>query len=239
MKTTIEDLKEDDPRAGWRLLMGKLKGKKKAKGISRVLNEDGEEVDTKEARKVVAETYRRLGVHDPEDTDFQVSFEKAIKKAVRRHEAESIYQDVLDKGITQEEVKHVTKRIQNGKASGSDEILGEWLKAGGEHMSRALWIILNNAWLRESTPTEWATGIIHPIYKGGDVSHFRGITLLSVAGKVFAGIVKDRLNAFLESNKLLYDEQGGFRKQRGCREQIFILNEVIQSRKIKKLTTFC
>ena len=43
-------------------------------------------------------------------------------------------------------------------------------------------------WREERTPVDWERGIIVPIYKGGEkdnVDNYRGITLLSVVGKLY------------------------------------------------------
>ena len=52
---------------------------------------------------------------------------------------------------------------------------------------------------------------------------FRGISLTSVAYKAMCAIVQVRLEQVVEGGQLLAEEQGGFHKGRGCRDQIVIL----------------
>ena len=52
---------------------------------------------------------------------------------------------------------------------------------------------------------------------------FRGISLISVAYKAMCAIVQVRLEQGVEGGQLLAEEQGGFRKGRGCRYQIVTL----------------
>ena len=52
---------------------------------------------------------------------------------------------------------------------------------------------------------------------------FRGISLTSVADKAMCAIVQVRLEQVVEGVQLLAEEQGGFRKGRGCRDQIVTL----------------
>src|SRR4051812_5716572 len=85
----------------------------------------------------------------------------------------------------------------------------------------------------EKLPTDWTRGIIFPIYKDGekqDTSNYRGITLLSIVGKVYAQVINERLMKWCERNKILVEEQGGFRPQRGCPDQLFSLVEILRNR---------
>ena len=70
----------------------------------------------------------------------------------------------------------------------------------------------------------WQKAIINPIPNGSDKDPFvplnyRGISLLSCIGKVYAFILNHRLNDYLENNKLMVDEQNGFQKHRSCDDQ--------------------
>ena len=89
----------------------------------------------------------------------------------------------------------------------------------------------------ENIPRDWMKGIIFPIYKSGDKReplNYRGITLLSVVSKVYTSILNKRLTSWCEENKVLVEEQGGFREGRGCVDQIFVLVGILNQRKKKK-----
>ena len=63
-----------------------------------------------------------------------------------------------------------------------------------------------------------------PLFKKGDptnVDNYRGISLLSLPGKVFAIVLKNRSQKWADS--LLMEEQCGFRKGRSCNDAIFSL----------------
>ena len=62
-----------------------------------------------------------------------------------------------------------------------------------------------------------------------DTSNFRSISLTSLVGKIMCMVLNNRLADFLEAKKLLADEQGGFRRGRGCRDQILSLLLIGQS----------
>ena len=76
-------------------------------------------------------------------------------------------------------------------------------------------------------PHEWREAIIVPIYKKGsraECGNYRGISLLSVVGKIYARVVCDRLR--LLTDAVLMGEQGGFRVRRGCVDQILAVGQV-------------
>ena len=61
---------------------------------------------------------------------------------------------------------------------------------------------------------------------------------MSIVGKVYAHIINERLMKWCEKNKVLVEEQGGFRPHRGCPDQLFSLVEVLRNRG-KKATFAC
>ena len=93
--------------------------------------------------------------------------------------------------------------------------------------------------LELSPPSIWKRSIVEPIPKGRmkgacDTSNFRGISLASLVGKIMCMILNNWLADFLEAKELLADEQGGFHRGRGCRDQILSLLLIGQSMVAKK-----
>ncbi len=68
-----------------------------------------------------------------------------------------------------------------------------------------------------------------------ECSSYKGISLLSVPGKVYGRILTERLMDVTEGK--VSEEQGGFRKGRGCVDQIFamkmLVEEYLSLKKIK------
>ena len=56
--------------------------------------------------------------------------------------------------------------------------------------------------------------------------NWRGISLLDVAGKVFAWILQDRLQDIAEKD--LPESQCGFRKGRGCTDMVFAARQLVE-----------
>ena len=67
-----------------------------------------------------------------------------------------------------------------------------------------------------------------------NVDNFRGVSLSSTVCKVMCMILNNRLSGVAEEEGLIADEQGGFRKQRGCRDQVMSLVLLGQMEMLKK-----
>ena len=71
-------------------------------------------------------------------------------------------------------------------------------------------------------------GIIVKLPKIGlaDCNNWRGITLLSVPGKILCRVMLDRMKTAID--KILRKEQAGFRAGRSTMDQIFCLRNIIE-----------
>ena len=78
-------------------------------------------------------------------------------------------------------------------------------------------------------PSVWKNAVIVPVYKMGsrlDCTNFRGISLLSVVGKLFARVLNERVKG-LTVDKVMV-KQGGFRAGRECNDQIFAVKQNVE-----------
>ena len=114
-------------------------------------------------------------------------------------------------------------------------MVAEILKLGGGPVVSLLTSLCNHVFREEKFPEDWCKGLIFPLFKGGrgeklDPLNYRGITLLSIVGKVFASVLNARVTKWCEHQKILSEAQCGFRKGRSTLDHIFVLAEVIKSR---------
>ena len=126
--------------------------------------------------------------------------------------------DVIDIGEdppSMKEIKEAVSLLKRRKAAGIDNITGELFKDGGDTILIWLEKICRVIWSDEVTPRDWSKGVIIPLPKKGDLSHCsnnRGITLLSVAGKIFFAVMMLRIRDTLDTR--LRENQAGFRRGR-------------------------
>lgn len=120
-------------------------------------------------------------------------------------------------------------RTKSGKAAGPDDIPAEALKADTETTVEMLFPLFEKIWEEEDIPADWKEGYLIKIPKKGDLSNcanYRGITLLSVSGKIFNRVLLDRMKDAVDHR--LRDEQAGFRKERSCTDQIATLRIILE-----------
>uniref|UniRef100_A0A672RFP6 Reverse transcriptase domain-containing protein n=1 Tax=Sinocyclocheilus grahami TaxID=75366 RepID=A0A672RFP6_SINGR len=90
--------------------------------------------------------------------------------------------------ITTTEMAAAIRLLKNNKAPELDMISAEILKHGGHPIIKQLMTLLNTCWAAAQVPEDWRRGVIIKLPKKGniaDCNNWRGITLLSVPGKVF------------------------------------------------------
>ena len=138
--------------------------------------------------------------------------------------------------VTEEEISTIITSLPPKKATGPDNLANEHLVYGGAVLPRILTYIFNAILLSGYIPEIFKHGFIIPIPKGhskslNNPSNYRGITLLSCISKVFEKILLNRL-LYLQS--YIHPLQGGFRPHFSCLHSAFLLQETIQSLRLKK-----
>ncbi|TWW77426.1 hypothetical protein D4764_12G0008160 [Takifugu flavidus] len=104
-----------------------------------------------------------------------------------------------------EDLLNPTNTPSSEEAPGVDEIRPEFLKA------------LDVTW------------VVVPLFKKGEqrvCSNYRGITLLSLSGKVYSGVLDRRVRQIVEPQ--IQEEQCGFRPGRGTVDQLYTLSRIFE-----------
>jgi sorting nexin-29 len=127
-----------------------------------------------------------------------------------------------------DDVRNAMKRLKPRRAAGPDGITAEMLKFAGPTLARRLHELIVEVWNTEKAPQDWKDSTIVTLFKKNDPSvcdNHRGLSLLSIPGKVYSLILLDPLKAFME--QALMECQSGFREGRGTTEQMFTLQQVL------------
>ncbi|VDP62927.1 unnamed protein product [Schistosoma mattheei] len=95
-----------------------------------------------------------------------------------------------------EEIRMAIRQMKSGKAAGPDNIPAEALKSDIKVTTNMLHLLFKIVWEEEQVPMDWKEGHLIKIPKKRDLStceNYRGITLLSIPGKVFNRALLNRM----------------------------------------------
>nr|VZH98591.1 unnamed protein product [Spirometra erinaceieuropaei] len=135
----------------------------------------------------------------------------------------------LDLPPSLQETIRAVQQPSSGKAPGSDAIPDEVYKHGGPLLMDHLTALFQEMWRQGEVPQDFKDATIVHLYKRKGnrqvCDNHRGISLLNIAGKIFARIVLNRLTNHLEQG-LLPESQCGFRRHRGTTDMIFAARQL-------------
>lgn len=130
------------------------------------------------------------------------------------------------------ELDHIIAGIEAGTASGLDGFPASDLKNLGPDQRRELRGILSRMLETGRIPKDWCRGRMLFLYKGaGERSNFasyRPITVTPVLYRVYAQVLRRRIQAWAEREGLLGELQNGFRRRRCIEDNLFILTQCVE-----------
>ena len=128
-------------------------------------------------------------------------------------------------GISREEVNEAIARMKGNKATGEDDMESEAVKYGEEGVRKEIWKICNKVWRGEGWPEGWRTGLVVPLIKKGE--RVKVEELMPVEYKIYAEVLRRRLEEQLEEKGCIPHNQTGFRKGLGTIDNIYTLNYLV------------
>ena len=130
-----------------------------------------------------------------------------------------------EREITEEDVDRAIRRLKKRKAPGLDGIPNEaWIYAR-DILRETVAKVLNKIWQGGVFPEEWRVGVVKPIYKKGCkklAKNYRPVTLMDIAYKIHAEILRNIIVEKLEEERRLGETQMGFRKGRGTIDAVYL-----------------
>ena len=183
----------------------------KKKTISiRTINQDGTSLtDNKDMANAFNNFYANIGN----------SIEQKIPKTQKTHMAylsnptNNIFEHTP---CTEIEIKTIINNFGVNKSSGPNSIPTNLLKEFCPLFSYPLKILINKSLNEGSFPSLFKIGLVCPIYKKAEKTkcvNYRPISLLSNLSKIFERVMYNRIEFYLENNKIIYDLEFGFRKK--------------------------
>ncbi|KAF2347243.1 Reverse transcriptase domain [Trinorchestia longiramus] len=123
----------------------------------------------------------------------------------------------IDGEFTVEKVKEQLSILNPYKSTGPDGLGHRILKETAEVISEPLTNIFNRSLKTGTVPDDWKRANVTPIFKKGNKqipNNYRPISLTSVISKTIERLLKVRITKHLNDQKLINDNQHGFREKR-------------------------
>lgn len=132
---------------------------------------------------------------------------------------------------TPKEIHKIIKKLGNKKAPGEDAIRNTAIKNLPQKAILKLYYILNACLKMSYFPSNWKNAMVIPLLKPGknpkDPNSYRPISLLPCLSKILERIILDRIQNHIIENKILIDEQHGFRANCSTVLQLARLTNII------------
>ena len=132
--------------------------------------------------------------------------------------------------ITIQDTISVASKLKNKTSQGHDNISSKLMKQSIEYIALPLTHIINQSMTTGTVPEEMKRAKIIPIFKSGNqhlFNNYRPISLLPAFSKLLEKIISIKLIKYLESQKLIYEHQYGFRpKHSTIHPIIHLLNQI-------------
>ena len=201
------------------------------------------------------ETYKQLKHLDEHQktnpisvTEWTNHFSKLFNQPVDEWPQDKVLQDQINQTlhstfnelnftITDDEILQAVGKLKLKKACGKDLILNEMLKSGITFILPSLNKVFNKVLVSGIFPDNWRSNVLTPLHKKGDSSitnNYRGIAVCSNFCKLFCSILHNRLTVFVEQNKLIPNNQIGYKKKSRTSDHILTLKNLIDKYVLKR-----
>uniref|UniRef100_A0A8C5M334 Reverse transcriptase domain-containing protein n=1 Tax=Leptobrachium leishanense TaxID=445787 RepID=A0A8C5M334_9ANUR len=132
--------------------------------------------------------------------------------------------------LTQDKVLHKLNNVNVNKAPGPDGIHPRVLRELCVEICKPLFLIFQDSFLSGIVPEDWRKADVIPIFKKGlkfVPGNYRPVSLTSVAGKVFEGLLRDNIQEFIGRYNIIGKNQHGFMKHRSCQTNLITFYEEV------------
>ena len=144
---------------------------------------------------------------------------------------ESVRNSFFMYAITRQEIEMEISKLNSSKATGPFSVPIDLLKLASSSLSIPPEIIYNMSFSTGLVPDQFKIANVIPIYKSGSeiiLNNNRPTSLLSIFNKILEKLVYTRLLSFIDSHKLLYNKQFGFRSKRSTVQLALSITDSIQ-----------
>ena len=129
-----------------------------------------------------------------------------------KHNSNSLFMSPTDAS----EIRQIIKSLQPKKSTSHDNLSPIVITLFGEQLAMPLYILINMSMYEGIVPHELKIENIIPVPKSNakdDISNYRPISLLPSISKILGKVVYKRTFHFIQTNKILNNNQHGFREK--------------------------
>ena len=142
-------------------------------------------------------------------TELHKKYEKFIEENIDNHDR------IFEQPLTKKEVLDAVKCLKNNKSASFDLVSNEMIKASMPTLLDPIFEVFNTMIGNSMYTKFWKVDILSPIHKKNEKDNpgnYRGIAVASHFGKLFNSILKNRLQVFCDTEKIIHPEQISGRK---------------------------
>jgi transcriptional regulator of met regulon len=128
------------------------------------------------------------------------------------------------------EILKVLKNLKQSAAPGPDGISPRILKEMRFELVNVMQKIFQKSIDQAKVPADWKKATVTPIYKKGqksDPANYRPVSLTSIPCKVMETVIKEKIMAHLQEEKLIKPSQHGFWPGRSCATNLLIFQDAL------------
>ena len=160
------------------------------------------------------------------------SKQKTLESQLRKlEETQKDRLNQLDSTIKLSELNSKLKSLKNKKSCGIDGVYNQMLKHSTPKLREATLKLFNLILSSGHFPEQWKVSHITPIHKKGDKlnpNNYRGISQGSNLGKVFCGILTNRIQKCIQNNNIINSSQIGFSQNNRTTDHVYTLHTLIE-----------
>uniref|UniRef100_A0A803T0B7 Reverse transcriptase domain-containing protein n=1 Tax=Anolis carolinensis TaxID=28377 RepID=A0A803T0B7_ANOCA len=199
-------------------LAWKIRKKKQAHTITEIITDGISHTTEQSIMSQFKNFYGNLYLKD------QIEIDK-VSQFISNQRLEKISEkqrEILNKEITDKEIKAAISKLNGNKAPGPDGLNGIYYKVFAEELTPYLKKVMNKILEDQEVPDSWRKATITMIPKEGqdpkNVKNYRPISLLNSDYKIFTTILAERMKEFL--NDWIGEEQTGFLAKRQMKDNV-------------------
>jgi len=204
-----------------------LLGKGNTKSMIQLNDEKGNPINLEKIPDIFAKTF---------ENKLKIDKNNPISK---RFKNIAIRNSMKEFDTTTNQIYDIIKNLNNKLSSGLDKINNKLLKLCPWEMAKIISTLTNVIFKTNHWPSPFKTALAIPIHKKlskFDPNSYRIIALLSCLSKVIERVIANQLVDYLESNKLLFFRQHGYRTNHNTNHLTAdLIDELLRNKSDKKL----